>query len=308
MMLSIISPVYRSKASLVRLYEEVTALVGMLPGLTDYEIILVEDCGGDGSWEVLEELAARDRHVRAVQLSRNFGQHHAITAGMDLCRGDWAVVMDCDLQDRPSDIALLWAKAQEGYDVVNARRQDRKDGLFKRFASFLFHRIFEWLSGLSYDPKVANFRIMHRNVLNAYADMRESVRSLGAQVHWLGFRTGYVDVQHAERAEGSSSYSFAKLLGLAVDTAVSYSIKPLRLSVGIGLSIAATSAAVSLWFFVRSLVWKIPVEGWSSLMVSMWFLGGVIIANLGVIGIYLGKVYDESRRRPIYVIAKRVNC
>lgn len=308
MIISVVSPVYKAKECLLPLYDRLTQVLRSIQGITDYEIVLVEDCGNDGSWGIIESLAGSDPHVRGVQLSRNFGQHHTITAGVDICKGDWAVIMDCDLQDRPEDIPLLWEKAQEGYDVVNARRGKRQDPLWKRLASRLFHVLLEKLSGLSYDPQVANFRIISRKVIEAYCLMRESSRSFGAQVHWLGFPTAYVEVQHAARHEGVSSYTIRRLVAVGIETIISYSNKPLRLSVGLGLGIFLMSLCISAYLLVRKIFWAIPVDGWTSLMVSMWFLGGIVIANLGIIGLYIGKVYDETRQRPIYVISKRLNC
>jgi dolichol-phosphate mannosyltransferase len=273
----------------------------------DYELIMVEDCGGDGSWELISELASSDSHVKGVKLSRNFGQHHAITAGMDVCTGDWVVVLDCDLQDDPAAIARLWAKAKEGYDVVNARRVGRKDSFLKRVRSKLFHMAFRWLSGLSCDPRVANFRIMSRKVVDAYNTMRETSRALGVQVHWLGYPTASIDVPHASRHDGKTSYTVRKLLALALDIAIAYSSKPLRIAIILGFVIAVCSMGIGLWLLVRYGVLGIPVPGWTSLMVSVWCLGGIIIATLGVIGVYVGKIYDETKRRPIYVIEKTLN-
>lgn len=308
MMLSVITPVYRSRNILVPLYEKITANVQCLPDFCDYEIIMVEDCGDDNSWAVIEQLALQDPHVKGLTLSRNFGQHHAITAGMDLSKGDWVVVMDCDLQDDPCAIPALWAKAQEGYDVVNVRRKRRKDTFVKRIRSRLFHLFLDWLSGMSYDPQVANYRIMSRKVVDTYKTMRESTRIVGLQIHWLGYPTATVEIPHADRFEGKSSYSIRKLMTLALDVAVSYSNKPLYISIVTGLLISLSSLGIALWFFIRNLIWKIPVAGWSSLMVSIWFLSGIIIANMGVLGIYIGKIYNETKHRPIYAIARRVNC
>ena len=307
MKLSVITPVYRSINSIMPLYEQITTTVQSMPDFADYEIIMVEDCGGDGSWEVISQLASNDLHVKGITLTRNFGQHHAITAGMDLCTGDWVVVMDCDLQDDPSAIVKLWEKAKEGYDVVNVRRQKRKDSFIKKVRSRLFYVFFEWLSGMSYDPQVANFRIMSKKVVDAYKTMREGARGLGTQIHWLGFNTAGINILHTARHDGKSSYTLRKLLALSFDLAASYSNKPLHISIIAGFIISISSMGMALWFFIRNLIWKIPVAGWSSLMVSLWFLGGIIILNLGVIGIYIGKIYNETKHRPIYVIDKKVN-
>lgn len=306
-LLSVVSPVFRSRACVAPLCERITKAVSDLPGFTEHEIILVEDCGGDGSWEAIVEQARLDPHVRAIQLSRNFGQHHAITAGLDYCRGDWVVVLDCDLQDRPEEIPKLWAKAQEGFDVVCARRGLRRDPLGKRIMSRLFHVVFEWLSGLHYDPQVANFRIINRRVVDACLSMREAARGFSIQVHWLGFRTAYVDVTHAERHAGGTTYSMVKLLRLATDCILSYSNRPLRLTIWAGTSIFLCSVAAAAWILFRKLTWGIPVDGWTSLILSVWAFGGLIIANLGIIGLYLGRIYDETKRRPLYAVAREVN-
>jgi len=306
MMLSIIIPVYHCQDCLALLSERIVHTIKVLNEITDYEIIFVEDCGQDGSWEVIETLANQDAHIRGIQLSRNFGQHHSIAAGIELCKGDWAVVMDCDLQDRPEDIANLWQKAQEGYDVVNARRQRRQDSWWRKMTSRLYHIIFEWLGGLAYDPQVANFRIISRQVISALNAMPETAKALGAQIQWLGFPTSYIDVQHDNRYEGESTYTFRKLFQLAVEVITSYSNKPLRFSIGLGIAISFVAVIAAIWVIIRTF-WGIPVEGWASLMVSIWFLGGVIITNLGIIGLYIGKIYDETRKRPIYVISKKIN-
>lgn len=307
MTLSIIIPVYNCERCLVPLHERIVRTISTLDDITDYEMIFVEDGGQDGSWKTIEMLAHRDNHVRGIQFSRNFGQHCSITAGIELCKGDWVVVMDCDLQDRPEDIANLWKKAQEGYDVVNARRQERQDSWWRKTTSRLYYVIFEWLSGLSYDPQVANFRIVSRKVISACNSMQETSRAFGAQVQWLGFATSYIDVQHESRYEGKSAYTFKKLFGVAIEVITSYSNKPLKFFIGLGFFILFCAAIASIWIAIRAFYWEIPVLGWASLMASIWFLGGVIIVNLGIIGIYIGKIYNETQKRPIYVISKRVN-
>lgn len=308
MKLSVISPVYKARGCIVPLYERLTQVLNTMEAVSDYEIILVEDCGDDGSWEIIEDLAHKDRRIIAVQLSRNFGQHHCITAGLDLSTGDWMVVMDCDLQDRPEDIPAMLDKADEGFDVVCARKEKRKHSLWRNISSKIFHFLFEWLSGVSYEPRIGNFRIINRNVTDAYRSMRENFRSFASQIEWLGFSTGYIDVQHAKRPAGKSSYTTSKLLSLAVEAIISYSNKPLKFSIWLGFILFIISLCYSIYLILRKIIWSIPVEGWASLMVSIWILGGLIIANLGILGIYVGKIYDETKQRPIYAIAKKINA
>ncbi len=307
MRLSIAVPWYKSRDSVFALHERVCAAVADMKDFDQLEFVFVEDCGEDGTWERLRELAARDARVKAARLARNFGQHHTLTACLDLCTGDWIVVMDCDLQDRPEEIPRLYARAREGFDMVCARRGKRKDSWTKRLSSRCFAKVFSWLSGMRYDCEVANFRIFSAKVLRAYRTMREATRNLPGQLQWLGFSVGYVDVEHGARHSGQSSYTFAKLFALALDSIVAYSNRPLRLAIRCGVLLTLLSLGMSVWICIRKLVWDIPVTGWAGVMVSLWFIGGIIMANLGVIGLYLGRIYDETKQRPIYVLAESVN-
>jgi len=299
-LISVIIPVYKAEDCLAELHRR---LIASLETITDdFEIVMVEDCGGDRSWEMIQELAKADSRIKGIQFSRNFGQHYGITAGLDYCSGDWAVVMDCDLQDRPEEIPRLYAKAMEGYDVVLARRIKRKDAAGKLLASRLFYRIFAWLADMDYDPAVGNFRIVSRKVIDGFRSMREQLRFFGGMVSWLGFPTASIDVRHAERFAGETSYDFRALWRLAWDTIIAYSDKPLRLSVRLGFLIAGAALIAGVGFLVYASTHAVPVMGWSSLIISIYFLGGLIIANLGIIGIYLGKTFDEAKKRPLYVV------
>jgi dolichol-phosphate mannosyltransferase len=305
-LISIISPVYKAADCIEELYRRITDAVKQIETV-DYEIILVEDCGEDGSWEKICELASQDKRLKAIHLSRNFGQHHAISAGLDASSGDWVIVMDCDLQDPPEEIPRLFEKALEGHDIVCARRVKRRDPTWKRCASRFFVAIFNWLSGMSYDPQVANFRIVSRLVVDAYSRMEERTPFFGGHLEWLGFSVGYIDIQHGWRHSGKSSYSLRKLLRLAADVIVAYSNKPLKISIAVGCLLTLFSFGYAVYIICKQLFWGVPVDGWTSLMVSMGFLGGMVIGNLGIIGLYLGKVYDETKRRPHYVVSKKVN-
>lgn len=307
MKLSIAVPWYKSKESVRPFYERCLLAVEYIADFADIEFLFVEDGGCDGTWEILADLAHEDSRVKAVRLARNFGQHHALTACLDLCSGDWVVVMDCDLQDKPEEIPRLYAKSKEGFDIVCARRGRRQDNLWKRLSSRSFAFFFSWLSGMQYDCEVANFRIMSRKVIWAYRQMRESTRNLPSQLSWLGFRVGYVNVCHGARYSGSSSYTFARLMALAIDSMAAYSNKPLRLSIRIGVGLMMFSLCMAAWIFARKIFLGIPISGWASLMVSTWFIGGVIIGNFGIIGMYLGRIYDEVKGRPIYIIDESIN-
>lgn len=298
--ISVVIPVYKAEGSLDELYGRL--LSTLEPISRSFEIILVEDCGGDGSWLIIERLALADPRVRGIQFSRNFGQHYGITAGLDYCRGDWVVVMDCDLQDRPEEVARLYAKALEGYDIVRAARGGRRDSLPKRLTSWLFYRLFSYLADIDYDGDAGNFCIMSRKVVVNFRRMREQLRFFGGLVMWMGFRTATVNVTHAERLDGKSTYTFRKLFRLAAETIIAYSDKPLRLAVRLGFLMASISFCYGTYILVHSLVHRSPIAGWSSLIVSLYFIGGVIISILGIMGIYLGKAFDQTKDRPLYIV------
>jgi len=180
--LSVVIPVYKAEKYLHELYTRLKESLEIISD--DFEIVLVEDCGGDHSWEIIQELAKQDPRVKGIQFSRNFGQHYGITAGLDHCNGDWVVVMDCDLQDRPEEIPRLYQKAQEGYDVVLARRGKRKDPLLRQLTSYLFYKVFNYFTELEYDGEVGNFRIISRRVVENFRLMRENLRFFGGIIDW----------------------------------------------------------------------------------------------------------------------------
>jgi glycosyltransferase involved in cell wall biosynthesis len=300
--ISVVVPVYKAENCLAELYRRLCSSLSSISD--DFEIILVEDCGGDCSWEVITTLSRLDPRVKGAQFSRNFGQHYGITAGLDLCDGDWVVIMDCDLQDRPEEIPKLYSKALEGYDVVLANRGIRSDPLLKRITSWAFYKVFSFLSEIPNEGNAGNFRIISRKVVNQYRLLRENLRFFGGIINWLGFPTTEVEVVHDERFAGDSSYNFRKLLKLAVETIIAYSDKPLRLSIKFGFTMAFLAICFGVYIVYRALYYGIPVAGWSSLIVSLYFIGGIIIAILGIMGIYLGKTFDETKKRPLYVIRR----
>ena len=301
-LISVVIPVYKAEACLHELYARLVASLETIS--RDVEIILVEDCGGDRSWDIIEELARKDARVRGVQFSRNFGQHYGITAGIDVAAGDWVVVMDGDLQDPPEEVPRLYAKALEGYDVVVAKRAERKHDAVKRLTSWLFYKMFNYFSGMQYDWQVGNFRIISRKVIGTFRSMREQLRFFGALVEWMGFPTASIEVRHAERAGGRSTYTFRKLWKLALETILSYSDKPLWIAVKLGFSLALVSFLFGSYILVRAMLYGSPVLGWSSMIVSLYFIGVVIIAVLVIAGIYLSKIFDETKRRPLYIIRR----
>lgn len=303
---SIISPVYRAENLIDELVRRIKA--SLVPITENYEIILVDDRGPDNSWQRIEEQAARDPRVRGVRLSRNFGQHKAITAGLEYARGEWIVVMDCDLQDRPEEIPNLYEYAcHEGYDLVFARRVERQDSWLKRAGSRWFYRVLSYLTETEQDPTIANFGIYHRKVVVAVLAMRESIRYFPTMVRWVGFRAGKVAVAHAERPEGSSSYNLRRLLYLALDIILAYSDKPLRLTIKLGLSISAVAFMFVLFTLTRYVLGHDWQPGYASVIISIWFFAGLGLSVLGMVGLYIGKTFEQVKNRPIYVVDIRTD-
>lgn len=298
--ISVVIPVYKAENCLHELYNRLKNAINTIT--SDFEIILVEDRGGDKSWEVIKELSKKDTRVKGIQLSRNFGQHYAITAGIDHCEGNWVVIMDCDLQDRPEEIPRLYNKALEGYDVVTANRIKRKDSAIKKSFSWAFYRIFSYFLDIQYNGQVGNFRIISRKVVLNFREIREQLRFFGALITWMGFSTSSIDVQHDDRLDGKSSYTFKKLWKLASDAIIAYSDKPLRLSIKLGFMMSLMAFLYGLYMFFQAFTHHASVAGWTSLMISIYFIGGIIIGILGIIGIYLGKTFDETKKRPLYII------
>ena len=302
--LSVVVPVYRGAPFLHELHRRLVA--SLEPLVTRFEIVLVEDGGPDESWNIIEDLARKDARVRGVALSRNFGQHHAITAGLRHARGQWIVVMDGDLQDPPEEIAKLWAKAQEGHDCVLARRARRADGSSKRLSSWLFYRVFNYQADLNYryDGTVANFSIISRRVADTINGMGEAVRFYGGFLTWTGFAKAHVDVNHVRRPGGESGYTFFKLMKLATGIILAHSNKPLRLCVYAGLLLSALAFVGGMVHIVRVGVHGSPVMGWTSLIVSVWFSTGAIISALGILGLYIDRIFTEVKHRPLYIVRK----
>lgn len=300
--ISVVVPVYGCAAALPELHQRLT--VTLAGFAVDYQIILVNDCSPDGSWAQVQALAAADSRVLGLDFSRNFGQHAAITAGLDRAIGEWVIVMDCDLQDAPEEIPRLYAHARsQELDVVFGRRANRQDSAAKQWSGHAFHRLLAWLGGPRQDPATGNFGIFHRRVVAALGLLRETTRAFPLQVRWLGFHQGLLDVQHAARAHGRSSYGFGQLVRLAIAVVLAYSDKPLRLLIKLGAGI-----------MLGALLGGIGLAGWLctgqsgtvplviSVLLSVWLLGGLIVAGLGLVGLYVSRTFDGVKNRPLYVV------
>ena len=300
MKLSIVSPVYRAENIIPLLIRRIEESVNKITD--DYEIILIEDGSPDDSWGVIKDMTKRNTKVIGIKLSRNFGQHYAITAGLHEAKGDWVVVMDCDLQDQPEEIEKLYTKAKEGYDIVLARRKERKDNFFKKMFSIFFYKLLSFFTDTKQDRSVANFGIYHKKVIRSILNMGDIIRVFPIMIQWVGYNKVALDVDHSKREIGKSTYTFSKLFKLAINTFLTFSNKPLMLTVRFGLLISFFSFLVGCFYIYRYVTQGISVLGYTSLILSIWFLAGIIIFSIGILGLYIGKIFDTTKKRPTFII------
>lgn len=298
--ISVVIPVYQAESLVDELLKQLTATLSEIT--TRYEIILVEDRSPDNSWREIQKARTSYPNVKAVRLSRNFGQHHAISAGLSLTQGEWVVVMDCDLQDQPSEIPKLYEEARKGFDVVLARRAVRQDNWLKRLSSRIFYGALGYLTGVEQDATVANFGVYNKKVIAAINQMSESIRYFPTMVRWVGFKSTKLDVIHAARPEGKTSYNLKRLLNLSLDICLANSEKPIRLTIKLGLLVAFTGFIYAAYTVIRALMGEIPILGYASILVSVWVLSGLMICIMGVIGLYVGKSFEGIKNRPLYLI------
>lgn len=267
-----------------------------------YELILVDDRCPKHSWQTITDLAEHDHAITGVRLSRNFGQHPAIQAGLSQVRGAWIVVMDCDLQDRPEEVPRLWAKALEGFDVVRAKRLNRNDPRYRRLMSSAFYAVLSYLTDTRQNPEFSNFGIYSRQVIDVVTQWQEESKYFPAIVSWVGFSQSTLTVEQDRRFSGPSSYTFVKLVKLGVNVIVGFSDKPLKLVMVAGFAMALLSFGMALFILVSHLMGFLTVEGWASIALSLWFLAGCLLFALGLTGLYVGRILVEVKGRPSFII------
>ena len=305
MELSIVSPVYHGEKMLNELVQRIHAAIKELTD--DYEIILVNDCSPDLSWQKITEICSHDKKVKGINLSRNFGQPYAITAGLSYAAGEYVAVIDCDLQNKPEDLPAMYRKAKEGYDIVSARRVVREDTFLKRLSSATFHRVYDFLSGFKTDKAVAEFGIYSRKVVKVYCSIPEYSRSFVELVHTLGFKKTTVDVLHDHRLEGESSYNLYRLLKLSYDSIITNSNRPLHLAVSLGLIMSVISFLMAVYNIFAKFYGLNEVVGYTSTIFSIWFVGGLLLFMMGILGLYIGKIFDQVKGRPVFIVSETLN-
>jgi dolichol-phosphate mannosyltransferase len=301
--LSVVVPVYNAEDCLRELHARLTGMLRRLVGT--YEIILVDDGSVDGSWAAALEIAKSDHAVRAYRLSRNFGQHAAITAGLQQARGERAVLMDCDLEDPPEEIPRLYAKALEGWDIVLARRKARHHSLPRRFAARAYFTVLGIFNRTRFQHEYGTFSVITRKVITAYLEMKESARHYLLLLYWLGFPTASVDYEQGTRFAGRSAYGIRRLLRHALDGIFFQTTVLLRWIVYLGFAVALCGFSLAA-FLIQQYMVRSALPGWTSLAVLILIVGGVIIMSVGVTGLYIGRIFDEVRGRPLYVVSESV--
>ena len=303
---SILIPLLNEQDNLRDLYQKISEVFLKIPD-KDYELVFIDDGSSDISWQIIKELASRDDRVRGVAFSRNFGHQAALAAGLDHVNGQAVITMDADLQHPPELIPALLAKWDEGYEIVYTTRESRQAGRRKNFASQSFYRLFGFLTGIQIPEGAADFRLMSRNVVEHLRRFPERTFFLRGLVFWIGFPSAGIPYQCAVRAKGSTKYSWRKMLLLAIDGISSFSATPLYVSIVIGFVVAFIGFVYGCYAVYVRFFTNLYVPGWSSILVSVLFLGGLNLVAVGVAGNYIAKIYEEVKQRPRYLIKERIN-
>jgi polyisoprenyl-phosphate glycosyltransferase len=299
--LSVVIPVYQAEQTLAELTAE---LMSALNAITeDYDIWLIDDGSTDGSWRAIERLAATSSRLHGVRLIRNFGEHVAITAGLDRVNADYAVIMACDLQDDPAAIAGMIEEARRGADLVLARRLNRRDGWLKRQLARAFYAVISLLFHIDYDYRVGNFRLLTRRAVDYFGLHRERMRNVNAIMALMGVRTAYVDVTHRARRHGKSTYTLARSARMAASVIIGYSDIPLLVSGALGGLLLIGAILWAGWLGVQA-PGGAPLSGAALVGCMVMGIGGLVLVNLGIVGAYLGRAAREAKERPMYFVAE----
>lgn len=299
---SILVPCYNEEAVLEEFYSRTSAVI---EGIKDYdfEIIFVNDGSSDRTPEIMRALRDKDKRVSYVDLSRNFGKEIAMIAGIDYLKGDAAIIMDADLQDPPEMIPEMISWWQQGYDDVSAKRRSREgETFFKKWSSHTFYRILQKLSNIPVQPDVGDFRLLDRQCLNALRMMRESQRYTKGLFSWIGFNKKEILFDRDARAAGQTKWNYWKLTNLAIEGITSFTIAPLRMASFVGCMLALLAILYMAYIILRTIIFGGSVPGYPSLLSVILFIGGVQLFFLGIIGEYLGRIFNESKFRPLYLV------
>lgn len=300
--ISILIPCYNEEKSLPMLYPELVKLMDGNPGY-EWELMFVNDGSVDGTLVELQRLHQQDTRVNYLDLSRNFGKEAAMLAGFDYVTGDAMVIIDADLQHPPTLIPEMIKWWEQGYDDVYAKRTTRgKESRLRKRLSLLFYKILQQSSRFDVLQNVGDFRLLDRKCINALRKMRESERYTKGMFSWIGFKKKEIEFEQGDRVAGDSSWSYSKLFSFAIDGITSFTNVPLRVSTLVGFFVSLFAFLYMIYVFIRALIWGDPVQGYPTLVILILFLGGIQLLSLGVIGEYIGRIYNETKKRPDYIV------
>ncbi|HXK71115.1 MAG TPA: glycosyltransferase family 2 protein [Clostridia bacterium] len=305
-MYSLVIPLYNEEEVIHECIKRVTNV--MHNNEFDYEIIFVNDGSSDSTEEIVKQYCNKDKHLKLISFSRNFGHQTAITAGMDNAEGDAVIVMDADLQDPPEVVLKLIEKYEEGYDVVYAIRSKRKgESFFKKISAKMFYRFLKNMCEVDIPVDTGDFRLISRQVCDVLKGLTERNRYVRGLVSWVGFKQTGIYYEREERYAGKTKYPLKKMLKLSVDGITSFSTKPLKLTKWIGIFMAAVGFIYAIIVIIQKLVGIQMQTGWASTMVTILLIGGIQLIMLGITGEYIARIFDESKNRPLYIIKEKVN-
>lgn len=307
--LSIVSPIYKGANIVAELVKQVTTYAQQITD--NYEFILIDDGSPDHAWAEIERACTQNPKVKGVKLSRNFGQHYALTAGLAQSKGEWVVVLDGDLQDKPKYIPVLHQKAQEGYAIVFTEKQKRQHAWFRNVAAQAYNQIFRWLNEdiNLYNSRQGNYTILHRKVVHAFLDIKDAERHYLMVLRWLGFKQTVITIEQDQRFEGKSSYSLIRLIKFGIGGIVSQSMNLLYVALILGGMLVAGSLLGGLIFLLNLLLTTSGGSNWQwMLLLALFFCTGLILTAIGILGIYIGKTFEQAKQRPLYIIEKQLNC
>lgn len=304
MKISIAIPIYNEEHILDELCKRLTLALKKDFRNWKYEIILVDDGSTDKSYSILIKLHKKYKNLKVIQFSRNFGHHIALSAALDHANGDFVVMMDGDLQDRPEEIKKLYKKLLGGYDVVYAKRKNKNHNFFKKINSYLFNILINFLINEKIVINSTIFRIMTRQVVQNIKLLHEKNRYLIGLIGWVGFKTTSQEVIHDKRYAGKTKYTLTKQYDLALNAIFSFTNYPLRIGIKIGVGVILLSFIFSIFALTRKFIYGTALEGWTSILIAILALGGFQILLIGVIGEYVGRTYVETKQRPLYIIKK----
>ena len=301
MELSVIIPIYNEEGNIPKLHERLTATLNAL-GKT-YELIFVNDGSRDGSMQLIHKLAAQHSYIRYINFSRNFGHQVAVAAGLDYSVGEAVVIIDADLQDPPELIKDMFDKMKQGYEVVYAKRRSRTgESFLKKTTARLFYRILSSITSIDIPLDTGDFRMIHRKIVDVLKQMPEQHKFLRGQISWAGFHQTYVEYDREERHAGQTGYTYKKMMRFALDGITSFSNLPLKFATILGFLVSFISFLFALWALYSRFISKDYVQGWTSLMLVVLFIGGVQLVCIGIIGEYISRLSDNVRNRPLYII------